>query len=136
MKTTSPDCSSKAIAVVIDHPFHQTVVSGLGNVADGHASPPDSISHSSLEHAGGGPDGMVPIDVAVHLILGEQERLEGAHAFFLHTDFPVTGLNFNQSKRRQQAIDINRAVRHATHPGVTAEIINLVQINGAGNQTL
>ncbi len=43
-------------------------------------------AHGPLEHAGRRTHGVVPVDVAVHLVLGEEQRLERADALFLDAD--------------------------------------------------
>ena len=70
---------------------------------------------------------MMPVDIAIHLVLREQQRLErgesllgDAHA--LHAGVRV----LDQRERIEQAIGVDVAVVHAAHERVALEVLDLV----------
>ena len=52
---------------------NQPVVGGHGNPLDVETARRERAAHQPLEHRGGAAHGVVPIDVAVHLVLREQQ---------------------------------------------------------------
>ena len=93
--------------------------------------------HRPLEHRGRAPHGVVPVDVAVHLVLGEQQRLERAESLFQHADLEAPrGRSSSSTRRGQQPVHVDLAVRHAAHQRVALQVVDLVEVERAGNQPL
>src|SRR4029077_14703136 len=61
----------------------QTVVGFIGHGGGRQQPRPDGAPHQALEHRRGAADGVVPVHVAIHLVLGEQQRLQGCQSFLV-----------------------------------------------------
>ena len=79
---------------------------------------------------------VVPVDVPVHLVLGEEERLERAHALLVHADLAPRPPVSHQRERREQPVDVHRAVGDAAHARVAAQVVDLVEVERAGDEAL
>ena len=80
---------------------------------------------------------VMPIHVAVHLILREQERFECREALFGDADHGCAALRIvHEGERVEQPIDVDVAVVHAAHERVALEILDLVEIERARDETL
>ena len=102
----------------------QRVVGCDGDIVGRQPARGDRPAHQSLEHRRRAPDGVMPVDVAIHLILREQQRLERRQALGVQRQ-PIGG----HRERRQEPVHIDDAVRHATHRGITRQIVELVDVD-------
>src|SRR5690348_10593675 len=78
---------------------------------------------------------MVPVNVAVHLIPREEQRLECGESFFDNADLHLL-VAANDGEGVEQAVDVDLDIGDAAHERVPAEVIELVQIEGTGDQAL
>ena len=97
----------------------------------------ERLVHETLVHRRCAAHGVVPVDVAVHLILGEQERLERREPFFHDAD-PWTPRRRvdDHAEGIDQAIGVDRTVRNSAHQRVALEVLDLVQVERAGDEPL
>ena len=96
------------------------------------------VVHEPLVHRRRAAHGVVPVHVAVHLILREQQRLERRRA--PSPTSPTAGAPLlrilDDGERVEQAVDVDLAVRHAAHERVALEVLDLVEVERAGDQSL
>ena len=84
-----------------------------------------------------GPHGVVPVNVPEHLVLGEQQRLEGGHALLLHADLEASRLRILQQQQRvQQPVHVHVTIRNAAEASVTLQVLDLVEIEAAAHEAL
>src|SRR5204863_9867005 len=80
---------------------------------------------------------MVPVDVTVHLILGEQQRLERGQRFLLNAERVFTRVRvFDNDQGVRQTIDVDLAVGNAAHERVALQVFDLVEIEGSRDEAL
>ncbi len=73
---------------------------------------------------------MVPVHVPVHLVLGEEQRLQRRESLLEHADSRLAGIGMvNEGQRVEQTVDVDLAIAHAAHERVAAQVIELVQID-------
>jgi hypothetical protein len=93
----------------------------------------ERIGHEALVHRGGASHGVVPVHVAVHLVLGEEQGFHRGQAL----------LPEGQGRRVvdelhgvDEAVDIDIAVGDAAHERVALEVLDLVEVEGSGDEAL
>ncbi len=116
------------------HRGGERAIGGVGHARGIELPAGHRRAHGPLEHARGTAHRVVPVDVAVHLVLGEEERFEGRDALLVDTHGPMPCAIGHQAERGQQPIDVDGAVGDATLPRVPREVIDLVEIERAGNE--
>jgi hypothetical protein len=79
--------------------------------------------------------GVMPVHVAIHLVLGEQQRLEGREALLVERERRMPVSRGGHGQRREQPVHVDHPVGHAAHPGVAGQIVELVHVDRARHQT-
>ena len=80
---------------------------------------------------------MVPVDVPEHLILREEEGLEGGEALLRDRDLQrARPLLPSQREGLEQPVHVDGSIRHPAEEAVPPQIVDLVEIQGAGDQPL
>ncbi len=89
------------------------------------------------EYDGGGPDGVMPVDVPKHLVFREQEGLQGGNPLLGDRDLRRGPIGLaRQGQRVEKPFDIHRPVGDAAEEAVASQIVDLVQIQRAGHEPL
>src|SRR5207253_596580 len=114
--------------IVVHQLVDQPVVRGGRDALGIHPAGGDCPPHQALEHRRRAPHGMVPIDIAVHLILREEQRLERRDALFVQGEGRLSARSRRDGERGEQAIDVDHTVWHTAHPGVARQIVELVHV--------
>ena len=84
-----------------------------------------------------GAHGVVPVDVAEHLVLREEERLQRAESLLADREFERTSGPFaRDGERGEEAVDVHGPVRHAAEEGVAPEVVDLVEVQRSRDQPL
>jgi hypothetical protein len=107
----------------------QPVVRGDGHVFGADPLGADRLPHQALEHRRGAPHGVVPVHVAIHLVLGEEQRFESGEAFLVQCERHASTRTGRERERGEQPIDVDDPVGHAAHPCITREIVELVRVH-------
>ena len=104
---------------------------------DRELSRAECVLDKALVHRRRRTHGMLPIDVAVHLVLGEEQRLECREPFLAQADRRASGDRIgDDGERVPEAVDVDLAVGHAAHHRVALEVVGLVEIDRPGDQPL
>jgi hypothetical protein len=95
------------------------------------------IAHRPLVEHGRRAHGVVPVHVPEHLVLREQQGLEGRDTLLVDAQLETRRCGITHDRERmQQTIDIHLAVRHAAEARVALEVLDLVEIQAAADQAL
>src|SRR5690625_3395938 len=80
---------------------------------------------------------MVPIDIAEHLVLGEEERLEGRDPLLPDPDFEARTLRITEDDEGvQEPVDIDLPIGHPTETGIPLQVLDLVEIEATTDEPL
>ena len=80
---------------------------------------------------------VMPVDVPVHLILGEQQRLERTQPLLEDADAVQTGVWIRHDDDAvEQAVDIDLAVWHTAHHRIALQVVDLVDVDGSRDEPL
>src|SRR5690606_13908918 len=63
-------------------------------------------------------------------------RFEGADPLLLDAELKVPTAGVDERQRGEQAVHVYGAVGDAAHPGVATQVVDLVEVEGAGNESL
>ena len=97
----------------------------------------ERVGHEALVHRRRATHRVMPVHVPVHLILGEQQRLERRQPLLDHADGRLPGVGIADERQRvDQTVDVDLAVAHAAHERVAPQVVELVEVDRAGNQSL
>src|SRR3989442_1467663 len=134
-ETALAETAGEAGHVLLQQLVDQPAVGGDRDGVRPHSTAGDGAAHETLEHRGGAPHRVVPVHVAIHLILGEQQRLERREALLMQRQRGMPVATRGQGQRREQPVHVDHAVGHAAHPGVAGPIVELVHVERARHQT-
>ena len=77
----------------------------------------------------------MPVDGAEHLVLGEQQRLQGAQRLRLQAHLPVARLRVPEERQAlQETVHVHGAVGDAAEPRVATQVLHLVQVEASADQ--
>jgi len=77
---------------------------------------------------------VVPVDVAIHLVLGEEQRLERGESLLVQRERRSPVRPGGDRERGEQPIHVDHPVRHAAHPRVPRQIVELVHVERARDE--
>src|SRR5687767_752797 len=79
----------------------------------------------------------MPVDVPIHLVLREKERLERGEPLLENPDRQAAGCRIiDDGERVQQTVDVDLPVRDAAHQRIALEVLDLVEIQRPGDEPL
>ena len=117
--------------------YEQSFIGEVRHLVGGHMSGLERHGHQSLVHRGRAAHGMMPVHIAIHLVFGEQQRLERRQSLLVYTDHARRALGrLHDHQGIEQPVDIDLAVRHSAHRGITLQIFDLVEIERTRDQAL
>ena len=115
----------------------QLLVAWAGEVLGGEQSVVERRLHEAHEGQRRGAHRVVPVDVPVHLVLREEERLQRADSLLAHREFERPPIAFaGDRERRQQPVHVHGPVGHPAEERVAAQVVDLVEVQRAGDQSL
>ena len=115
----------------------QFLVAGTRQVLRGEQTAFERRLDEAHEGQRRGAHGVVPVDVAEHLVLREEERLQRAESLLADREFERASGPFARDREgRKQPIHVHGPVRHAAEEGIAPEVVDLVEVQRSRDQPL